>query len=86
MFIEVVHRLALRSFSEAGPYRLTVRTRPFQGCNRGSIPRKVTGDILSKNTRMSVFTFEYPVTLQKLCGAQFRGESNDGAIQTLSKV
>ena len=24
------------------PYRLTVRTRPFQGCNRGSIPRKVT--------------------------------------------
>ena len=24
------------------PYRLTVRTRPFQGCNRGSIPRRVT--------------------------------------------
>ncbi len=24
------------------PYRLTVRTRPFQGCNRGSIPRRAT--------------------------------------------
>ena len=24
------------------PHRLTVRTRPFQGCNRGSIPRGVT--------------------------------------------
>lgn len=23
-------------------YRLTVRTRPSQGCNRGSIPRRVT--------------------------------------------
>ena len=24
------------------PYRLTVRTRPSQGLNRGSIPRRVT--------------------------------------------
>ncbi len=24
------------------PYRLTVRTRPFQGCNRSSILRRVT--------------------------------------------
>ncbi len=23
------------------PYRLSVRTRPFQGCKRGSIPRRV---------------------------------------------
>ena len=23
------------------PHRLAVRTRPFQGCNRGSIPRGV---------------------------------------------
>ena len=25
-----------------GPYRLTVRTEPSQGLNRGSIPRRVT--------------------------------------------
>lgn len=27
------------SFSNIRPHRLTVRTRPSQGCNRGSIPR-----------------------------------------------
>ena len=27
---------------ESWPYRLTVRTEPSQGLNRGSIPRRVT--------------------------------------------
>ena len=30
------------------PYRLTVRTRPFQGCNRGSIPRRATNTMEHK--------------------------------------
>ena len=30
------------------PYRLTVRTRPFQGCNPGSIPGKVTNQTLAQ--------------------------------------
>lgn len=35
-------RLVLYSFGEAWPYRLTARTDPSQGLNRGSIPRRVT--------------------------------------------
>ena len=32
---------APRSFSVVGPHRLTVRTEPSQGSNRGPIPREV---------------------------------------------
>ena len=33
--------------SRLWPYRLMVRTRPFQGCNQGSIPCRVTKNLLS---------------------------------------
>ena len=35
------------------PYRLTVRTRPFQGWNRGAIPRGVT----KRKEKVNCFTF-----------------------------
>ena len=38
------------------PYRLTVRTAPFHGVNRGSIPRGVT----NANRRKAVFAFVTP--------------------------
>ena len=38
------------------PYRLTVRTRPFQGCNRGSIPRRATIKIyISYDVNIALF-------------------------------
>lgn len=36
------------------PYRLTVRTKPSQGLNRGSIPRKVTGFGVAKSCDLTV--------------------------------
>gem|GEM_PF-7129299 len=42
------------------PYRLTVRTRDFQSCNRGSIPRTVTtlqSTLLLYNHLMVVFLY-----------------------------
>ncbi len=47
------------------PYRLTVRTRPFHGRNRGSIPRGVTTVTLATNTPAYLLLHEW----QELIGA-----------------
>ena len=49
------------------PYRLTVRTRPFQGWNRGSIPRRAT--IMNENFPQIIkdVGFDFDWSVEKVC-------------------
>ena len=50
---------------EVWPYRLTVRTSPFQGGNRGSIPRRATMKFIGRGWQYTVYDLENGRVLKK---------------------
>ncbi len=67
---------------DSRPYRLAARTRPSQGCNRGSIPRRVTGmDSQQKTAREGGFLLsESASDPTATCWRMLRGESKGAAM------
>ena len=69
-------RLCPPELCEGGPHRLTVRTAPFHGVNRGSIPREVMITKRRLLTRQSLFVHD----LKKRACARFGRESKTFAL------
>ena len=81
IFCEFIKKMIpYQARSDIWPYRLTARTRPFQGCNRGSIPRRVTNwfssSVFSKDSLKIQDNLGVPLTISVYVGIFSNTSSN----------